>query len=683
MATLATLVVKLVGDARELRDDLEKSSSGVKKWAANLDNNLKTVGKVALAGITAGVTALGAALGVVGTQSVNAASDFTESLSKVEVVFGSAADSVVAFSETSARALGLTQRDALAAAGTFGNLFKNIGLTSSKSADMSTELITLAADLASFNNLNPTEVLDKLRSGLLGETEPLKTLGVNLTAEQTALKAVEMGLAATTKEVSQAALTQARFALIMEQTTLAQGDFARTASGLANTIRRLKAVWGDMLQKIGMVLLPILNAALAKLEPILFGQIIPALETALAVFTTFTQSLLAGQNPVEAIRTLLYEFFPADTANGIANGLMNLVNGVKSLWETVQPYVTAAAAWLAQNVKLQDILLALGAAIATVVVPAIGTIIGAAAPIIGTFLLLVGVAAALRAAWENDFLGMRTLIDRLWTVLQPVFMGLVTWFKTNLPVALAALSAFWKNNLAPVFNDMSVWMRQHIPVAIKAVADFFKNTLLPAIQAVWGFIKEYMIPAWVAIADVIITIFGAALKWLADAWKTTLYPALSEMYAWLKEKLGPVFQWIGDNIAPIVSKAFEGLKKIIVSLTEAWAKLAATIKGTELPKDLTPGSPTPFEIGLRGILDATRALSRVELPGLATPQLTPALATAGGAATPAPALPAVNGGMGGGTVYISIDGAKDPRAVADEVIRALQDRGMMPGTLLR
>jgi hypothetical protein len=86
MATLATLVVKLVGDARELRDDLEKSSSGVKKWAANLDNNLKTVGKVALAGITAGVTALGVAMGVVGTQAINAASDFNESLSKVEVV---------------------------------------------------------------------------------------------------------------------------------------------------------------------------------------------------------------------------------------------------------------------------------------------------------------------------------------------------------------------------------------------------------------------------------------------------------------------------------------------------------------------------------------------------------------------------------------------------------------------
>ena len=46
--------------------------------------------------------------------------------------------------------------------------------------DSPTSLRPLAADLASFNNIDPTEALDKLRSGLVGEAEPLRSVGVLL-----------------------------------------------------------------------------------------------------------------------------------------------------------------------------------------------------------------------------------------------------------------------------------------------------------------------------------------------------------------------------------------------------------------------------------------------------------------------------------------------------------------------
>ncbi|MCB0043091.1 MAG: hypothetical protein KDE23_25565, partial [Caldilinea sp.] len=183
------------------------------------------------------------------------------SLSKAGVVFGENATQITNWSTTAAEAFGITQQQALESAGTFGNLFTAMGIGSAPTAEMSTGLVQLAADLASFNNIDPAEALDKLRAGMVGEAEPLRTLGVNLTAAATQARAMAMGLAGSTEELTPAMLAQARYSLIMEQTALAQGDFARTSDGLANQSRILKAQIGDLAAQIGTALLPFVTQA--------------------------------------------------------------------------------------------------------------------------------------------------------------------------------------------------------------------------------------------------------------------------------------------------------------------------------------------------------------------------------------------------------------------------------------
>ena len=46
--------------------------------------------------------------------------------------------------------------------------------------EMSTKLAGLAADMASFYNLDFDTAFQKIRSGISGEVEPLKALGINL-----------------------------------------------------------------------------------------------------------------------------------------------------------------------------------------------------------------------------------------------------------------------------------------------------------------------------------------------------------------------------------------------------------------------------------------------------------------------------------------------------------------------
>lgn len=202
---------------------------------------------------------------------VMAASDVNEAMNKVQVVFGDAADSVMEFARTSATGLGQSQATALGAVGTFGNLFVSMGLSGQAAAGMSKDVVSLASDLASFNNIRPEEALEKLRSGLVGEAEPLRSLGVNLSAAAIEAKALETNVGKTKDTLTAADKATASFALILEQTKTAQGDFARTSTGFANAQRVIAAQFDDLKASIGQAFLPTVEKLVGVFSTMLPG----------------------------------------------------------------------------------------------------------------------------------------------------------------------------------------------------------------------------------------------------------------------------------------------------------------------------------------------------------------------------------------------------------------------------
>jgi hypothetical protein len=76
---------------------------------------------------------------------------------------------------------------------------------------MSTKFVGLASDLASFNNTDPAQALDALRSGLTGETEPLKQYGINLNDAALKQEALRLGLDASGPTLSASAKAQAAY----------------------------------------------------------------------------------------------------------------------------------------------------------------------------------------------------------------------------------------------------------------------------------------------------------------------------------------------------------------------------------------------------------------------------------------------------------------------------------------
>lgn len=240
-------------------------SPKIKKIDSGFDKIGKNNGFKALAqgvGLGAGVSAwnlLGSAISV-GVEfmfdSVNAARDMTESISKSRVVFGGASSDIERFGDTTAKSLGISKRSAIEAASSFGNFFTGLGKSQGIAASMSKKMVTLAADLGSFNNIDPTLVLDKLRAGLAGEAEPLRIMGVFLNEAKVKAKAMELGLADANGELSEGAKVTARYNIILDETKTAQGDAARTSDNLAQKQRQLTAAIDDQQAKLGEKLQP-------------------------------------------------------------------------------------------------------------------------------------------------------------------------------------------------------------------------------------------------------------------------------------------------------------------------------------------------------------------------------------------------------------------------------------------
>jgi hypothetical protein len=267
------LVVRIIGDDKSLRRALGRSDKDLTSFNAKVSRSasgLSRWGKAAGLAAAAGGVALGVGL----AKSIGAASDLNEEISKSTVLFGKSSDQVNAWAKTTASAIGISRREALQAAGNFGAMFSTIGVGDKTSAQMSTRLVKLGADLASFSNQDPKEMLDKLRSGLAGEAEPLRRFGILLSEQRVKQEAVRLGLVKQGAELTEQQKVAARYSLILRDAGKANGDFARTSDSLANEQRVARAEIEDLSASIGNAFLPVAAKTLGvvnRLIPVL-GQ---------------------------------------------------------------------------------------------------------------------------------------------------------------------------------------------------------------------------------------------------------------------------------------------------------------------------------------------------------------------------------------------------------------------------
>lgn len=266
MATmLGSLLISLglnSGQFTKGMSDADRELVAFQKQAQRTAGALKDLGAKMTVGITAPLVAFGGF-------AVKAASDADELQSAFDQTFGSLSRSMTQWAETTGDAMGRSTQEMQQMANTFGIFFNQAAPTGEAAAKLSREFAVLAQDLSSFFNTDPTEALQKLRSGLAGESEPLRDFGVFLTEATVKAKALEMGLASSADAITEQNKIMARAALIMDATTKAQGDVARTADGTANRIREARAAFEELQVAIGTKLLPAVTPLITGLTNML------------------------------------------------------------------------------------------------------------------------------------------------------------------------------------------------------------------------------------------------------------------------------------------------------------------------------------------------------------------------------------------------------------------------------
>jgi phage-related protein len=278
-SAIPPILVQLQADVTQLKAGLAQAEAAIK----GVDDKVKVAGagmgkfttQMKSMATTIGLAFGGAQIANFAKESVMAASNLNEAMSKVGVVFGDNAKEIETWAKSSTANFGMSERAALTSVGTFGNLFSAFGLGEEDTKKFSTSLTELAVDMASFNDMPVDDALNALRSGLSGETEPMKKFGSVLSETRLKTEALTLGLIKNTKEaLDPAAKAQAAYSLIMKDTAVQQGDYDRTAGGTANTMRRVAAEMDNAKVAIGQGLLPVFDGLLKVLEK----GIVPALK---------------------------------------------------------------------------------------------------------------------------------------------------------------------------------------------------------------------------------------------------------------------------------------------------------------------------------------------------------------------------------------------------------------------
>lgn len=260
-----------IADIKEITKAIEKES---KKWddaaeesTKNIENSFGSMLKNLAAGFS--MAKIGKSLLDFGKEAVQAASNLQEVQNVVDVTFGTqGAAKIEAWAKKAGTQFGLTETQAKQFTSTLGAMMKSSGLAGDEITEMSTDLAGLAADMASFYNLDFETAFQKIRSGISGETEPLKQLGINMSVANLNAYALKKGLSETFEQMSQGQQTMLRYQYLMEATADAQGDFARTSDGFANSIRALETNIESLKTNVGNNLLPAISWIVSSINSV-------------------------------------------------------------------------------------------------------------------------------------------------------------------------------------------------------------------------------------------------------------------------------------------------------------------------------------------------------------------------------------------------------------------------------
>lgn len=605
--TLEKLQVLIEAQTKGFRDEVAKVQNEVKRMTQNVNNEVNKVKSI--------FKSLGRFVATVGigkffVDSTRQAMKVEAAIQQITRTMGESTNQFLKWAKNNALAFNMSQSDAMNYGAVFSNLVSTFSSGTKETLQYTTDLLKASSIIASGTGRTMEDVMERIRSGLLGNTEAIEDLGVNVNVAM--LKSTEafnkFANGKSWDQLSFQTQQQIRLMAILEQT---QNKFGGEVFNNTNSsLQQLVAVLKDVALNIGNAFLPILNVVLpiltgfalklrevtayiATFMQVLFGK--KATSTVTQTMQSATSAAIGGANAQNAYNDALSD--TGDTAKKTAKEMNRLLGGfdeINSLSNSGSDGGGLPSSGIGGGADIPAIDLGLGEEpdISGVSKAAekirsifkgiadflkenkaviLGVLSGLIAGIIGLFVAgnwgaITGVVSGVM----EHIKGITRLFDFLWMAIKSCNLNVISYaffgisgsalvVVTVIAAVVGAIVYLWntseefRNIITGILNDILELLQRLWNEVLSPLFSFLADVFMTVLMPIAKFLGTILVDAVLAVFKVVKSIWDSVLKPLADFLIDILAIALQGVVdtwnTWkpLKQSIFIVIMWLWDN----------------------------------------------------------------------------------------------------------------------------------------
>lgn len=278
-AEIAPFKSKMKEVENKVKDASSKVQASTNKIKAQSGSMLGVFGKLAK---FAGFAYLGKKLLDVGMYSTQMALEVTASINQIKRQMGESSQTFLKWVNDNANAMNMGVGEATKYGAVYSNLFSGFIKDSNKLSAYTAKMLQTSAVVAEGSGRSITDVMERIRSGLLGNTEAIEDLGINVNVAMIqsteAFKRFANGQ--SWDQLDYQTQQQIRLMAILEQATAKYGT--TLSQSVNGSISLFKSLLKDSALNIGNAFLPIINAIMPVLNS--FAMVLKNVTAKLAEF---------------------------------------------------------------------------------------------------------------------------------------------------------------------------------------------------------------------------------------------------------------------------------------------------------------------------------------------------------------------------------------------------------------
>ena len=278
-AEIAPFKSKMKEVENKVKDASNKVQSSTDKIKAQSGSMLGVFGKLAK---FAGFAYLGKKMLDVGMYSTQMALEVTASVNQIKRQMGESSQTFLKWVNDNANAMNMGVGEATKYGAVYSNLFSGFIKDSNKLSAYTAKMLQTSAVVAEGSGRSITDVMERIRSGLLGNTEAIEDLGINVNVAMIqsteAFKRFANGQ--SWDQLDYQTQQQIRLMAILEQATAKYGT--TLSQSVNGRISLFKSLLKDAALNVGNAFLPIINAIMPVLNS--FAMVLKNVTAKLAEF---------------------------------------------------------------------------------------------------------------------------------------------------------------------------------------------------------------------------------------------------------------------------------------------------------------------------------------------------------------------------------------------------------------